>query len=354
MKEPSWRNTIYTILLALLLGGTSGVLATAWTSSYLADYAWKVNQLTTPLDFIQERPRNFPSSYKEAVERLRESSLPSVAEFYEGASGPFGYQQGANAMGVVLTTNGWIALSAEDVEIKKGTAVFVLSQRYVVDEVMRDEMTNSFFVKVNGNGLSVASIAKGRDTRAGEQVFVARSASAFEGSSIERHVWPTGILLSSETPNRSLVLTDMFSTGDVVFNLNGEAIGFLKKDGTVRPFEDVLMAFRSILEQKKIVRPLLGVQYVDLAHSIGVSESLSRSHRFGALLAGGNAVQKASPAKVVGLKSGDILLSINGESINQSQGLDELIAKYKPGDVVQILFDRFGEQKTVSVTLVEK
>ena len=110
---PTWKTTLFTILLSFVLGSASGVLGTAWTSSYLADYAWKLSQLTAPLVLTQQRPRNFPSSYKEAVDRFIQSSLPSVAELYTEQSGTFGYTQNADGVAIVLTTDGWLAMHAE-------------------------------------------------------------------------------------------------------------------------------------------------------------------------------------------------------------------------------------------------
>ena len=65
-------------------------------------------------------------------------------------------------------------------------------------------------------------------------------------------------------------------------------------------------------------------------------------------------MSRKSVARKAGILPGDILLSVNGETINGTLGLDELIEQYRPGDRVQILLDRGGAQQTIEVTLGEK
>ncbi len=353
--KPNWNITVYTIIVAFVLGGASGIMGTAWTSSYLSDYAVQLTELTTPLRLSQERPRNFPSSYKDAVDRLIESSLPSIAEIYQGQPGPLGYLQAPLQTAVVLTTDGWMAMSVDPTHTHTlvGAEASVNGKLYPVTQSVYDSNTQILFAKVNADGLPVASFGKGRETRLGEQVFVARSQTEFVTTSIARHAWPEAKSVSSDTTNHFLYAVNSVLPGEIVFNLNGEVVGIGRTDASILPFENILPGFRSLLEKKMITHPTLGVQYVDLAHAKFISGALSRSLRNGALLYGSSAIEKGSAAKTAGLKSGDILLSINGETINETQGLDELLSQYHPSDTIQVRFDRDGKQLTVSVVLGE-
>ncbi len=352
-----WRTTIYTVVIAVVLGGAAGILGTAWTSSYLSDYAVQLSELTSPLRLSQERPRNFPSSYKEALEGLIDTSLPSVAEVYQGTPGVLGYELADRAhVGVVLTSDGWLAVfvPSGSTTTLKGASARIRGQMYPVVQSVFDTTVQVLFVKVDASGLSVAAFGKGRDTRVGEQVFVATGAQEVMPTSVMLHVWPGAKPVSSDQPNRTLVLDQEVVSGSVVFNLSGDLIGLTQAENQLLPIEPVLPALRSLLEQQKIIHPSFGVLYIDLAHALSVSPTLSRSNKNGALLYGTSSVVRGGAAKLAGLRPADILLSINGASINEMRGLDELIEQYRPGDVVQVLIDRAGETQTVEVKLGER
>ncbi len=343
--------------MALAIGGVSGVLGTALTSSYLSDYAVQLSELTVPLRLSQERPRNFPSSYKEAVEKFVASSLPSIVEVYKGKPGALGYTlQDRSHIGVVLTSDGWVGVytGMNGSLTLKDSVLRIQNQMYPVMESVYDSATRLLFVKVTANDLPVVAFGKGSETQLGEQVFIAESPTAFLPANVTEHRFQNAGLFSSDAPNRFLLTDKSIESGRVVFNLNGEVISIATEQNRLLPIEAISPALRALLEQKKIIRPSLGVQYVDLAHTISLSPEVSRSYRSGALLFGALSVPRGSAARKAGLQAGDILLSVNGETIDLARGLDELIAQYRTGDHIQILLDRKGTSQTVEVILGER
>jgi predicted metalloprotease with PDZ domain len=60
-----------------------------------------------------------------------------------------------------------------------------------------------------------------------------------------------------------------------------------------------------------------------------------------------------SPADKAGIKNGDVILVFNGEKINDSEHLIELVRKTSPDDKVELVILRDGKEKTLTITLGE-
>lgn len=61
--------------------------------------------------------------------------------------------------------------------------------------------------------------------------------------------------------------------------------------------------------------------------------------------------EPGTPAAAAGLKSGDVITELNGQSIKDAADLTRRVAALKPGDKAELSFLRDGEEKTVSLTL---
>ncbi len=62
----------------------------------------------------------------------------------------------------------------------------------------------------------------------------------------------------------------------------------------------------------------------------------------------------AGPADQAGLKENDIILEVNGQKIDQANGLAELIQRYQAGDRIELRVLRQAEEKIIKVELGER
>jgi putative serine protease PepD len=62
-------------------------------------------------------------------------------------------------------------------------------------------------------------------------------------------------------------------------------------------------------------------------------------------------VKSNTPAAKAGLRSGDVITSLDGTQISSSDDLRAAINAHKPGDRVTVTFTRNGKTHTVSLTL---
>lgn len=62
-------------------------------------------------------------------------------------------------------------------------------------------------------------------------------------------------------------------------------------------------------------------------------------------------VEPGSPAEKAGLREGDVIQSVDGQAVDASHSLSQLIQQKKPGDTVQLKIQRGGNTLTLSATL---
>jgi len=63
------------------------------------------------------------------------------------------------------------------------------------------------------------------------------------------------------------------------------------------------------------------------------------------------AVQPGSPGASAGLREGDIVVAMDGQQIDSTHSLMDLVLARKPGDTVKLDIQRGGQTITVGVTL---
>jgi membrane-associated protease RseP (regulator of RpoE activity) len=62
-------------------------------------------------------------------------------------------------------------------------------------------------------------------------------------------------------------------------------------------------------------------------------------------------VMDDTPAQQAGLLAGDVIRSIDGQTIKNRDDLGEVMGEHAPGDVVEIVILRSGRERTMEVTL---
>jgi serine protease Do len=146
------------------------------------------------------------------------------------------------------------------------------------------------------------------------------------------------------------------NSGGPTFNAQGEVVGvntaiFSPSGGSVgigfAIASDVAKSVvESLKEDGKVARGWLGVQIQpvtqDIADSLGLKEAK------GALIA---KTEKDSPAAAAGLVDGDVVASVNGESVADSHDLARKIAALGPKKEAKLSIIRNGSPQTVKVTL---
>jgi serine protease Do len=146
------------------------------------------------------------------------------------------------------------------------------------------------------------------------------------------------------------------NSGGPTFNLSGEVVGintaiFSPSGGSVGiafaiPASTAKDVVADLMKDGTVSRGYLGVQIQpvtkDIADSLGLSEAN------GALVV---SAQDGTPGQKAGMKAGDVVTAVNGETVKDARDLSRRIGAMQPGSKVEVSLWRDGKAQSVNVEL---
>ncbi len=149
------------------------------------------------------------------------------------------------------------------------------------------------------------------------------------------------------------------NSGGPLFTLYAEVVGVntlgIQVDDQGQPVQGLFFAIPSntvkqiaakLIADSKVIYPYFGINTTAVTPDVVASANLTVDH--GAYV---DEVPAGGPAAMAGIQQGDVILSIDGEDINQTSSFVDVLFKYAPGDVVDVVLQRGSDQLTVQVTL---
>jgi serine protease Do len=148
------------------------------------------------------------------------------------------------------------------------------------------------------------------------------------------------------------------NSGGPTFDVDGNVIGvntaiFSPSGGNVGiafdiPAETVKAVVAQLRDHGAVTRGWIGVQIQPVTADI--ADSLGMRNARGALVA---EPQSGSPADKAGIKAGDVIVSVNGEAVNDARTLARRVSALAPGTSVRVGVVRNGREETLTLTLGE-
>tara|TARA_R110000868_G_scaffold37111_6_gene131452 strand:- start:37036 stop:38559 length:1524 start_codon:yes stop_codon:yes gene_type:complete len=272
--------------------------------------------------------------------------------------------------GIVITPDGYILTNFHVVEgaVRNGLKVVMNDKReYDAKVVGRDPSTDLAVIKINAENLESITIGNSDSVDVGEWVlaignpFRLRSTvTAGIVSALSRDVQ----IINDRMRIESFIQTDAAinkgNSGGALVNTSGQLIGvntaIASQSGAYQgygfavPSNLAIKVATDLIQYGEVRRALLGVTIgaidFERASEIGLDEVKGVE-----ILS----VSNDGAAALSGLLSGDIVLEVNGNSVNESNELQEKVAVLRPGDLVNLLIWRNGEviNKAVQLKLHE-
>lgn len=269
------------------------------------------------------------------------------------------------ANGFILTSDGWLVSYGKVLNDFRAEQLVVVYEGKIFDikEMITDSTTGVVFLKISANNLPVVVLGDSNEATLGQLAIVLNKL----GEAVVVNIKDTNYqavaaagdyVISSEEYGKLFLLTkglDNTYLGSPLINLAGEITGIIKEIDLQKGFVTAvpINQFRSIildvLRSSIIKRPFLGVSYLDLAWTVGLDPELTQGLDRGALVY--QNPKTLTPASDADLQTNDIILSVDGQSVNKDTSLTDLIQQYQPGDEINLEILREGKTLNQTVTL---
>ncbi len=282
-----------------------------------------------------------------------------------GAGGPGMPQQRNVPMrgegsGFIVSPDGVILTNAHVVKGASTVTVKLTDRREFRAKVLgSDPKTDIAVLKINAKDLPVVQMGSTKHLAVGEWVLAIGSPFGFENSVTAGVVSAKGRALPDDS-FVPFIQTDVAvnpgNSGGPLFNTRGQVVGInsqiYSRSGGYQgvsfaiPIEVAERVKDQIMATGKASHARLGVSVQEVNQAFADSFQLPKPE--GALVAG---VEPGGPADKAGLKSGDVILSIDGQPIVGSGDLPAFVGQAAPGSKATMEVWRHGKKEEIVATL---
>ena len=277
----------------------------------------------------------------------------------------------ASGSGVIISDDGYIVTNNHVVSGADEVTVTLSNKKsYTAKVIGADPSYDLAVVKINATSLPFMLYGNSDDTRIGQWVLAIGYPLTLETTVTAGIISAKGRTLGlnrDKTGNagvESFIQTDaavnMGNSGGALINTNGQLIGinsaiasptgYYSGYSYAIPVNIARKVVNDIIKYGSVQRGFLGAQYID---ATGMTDDVKKQANL-PVTADGIYITNLSAngaAKAAGIKEGDIIIKIDDVGIVSGSDMQEQLSRYKPGDKVNVTYERNGAMNTVAVTL---
>jgi len=269
--------------------------------------------------------------------------------------------------GYILTNNHIINSSDSSIyyEVSDATKVYVYlfndETAYEATIIGTDEETDLAVIKIEKDNLTAAELGDSNSVKIGEFAMAIGNPLGLESSVTSGIISAVNRSVDSQDGTTyNLIQTDAAinsgNSGGALVNAEGKVIGIntlklsgegIEGMGFAIPINDTIDIYNQLIENGKVLRPYIGIGGIDLDEASAKYYNLPTGIYI-------KEIQSNSPASLSDLKTGDIITSINGTTVNSMDELNSIKNTKNIGDEIVLEVYRNGETKQIKITLGEK
>ena len=263
-----------------------------------------------------------------------------------------------------ILTNYHVIRGADEIQVKLHNGY-----RYAANEIGHDERADLAIVEIEADGLQQAQLGSSDQAKTGDIVLAVGSPWGLEQTVTQGIISAKnrsiGSLLGMGVSDADYIQTDAAvnpgNSGGPLVDIRGRVIGInvaIRPSGGAPVYAGVVFAIpidhakkvmEHIISGEPLKRGWLGVGIQDLADlDSRLAKSLGVEHRPGVMV---RKIHAGQPGHKAGLKAGDVILEVDGQSLADTAALQRVIAGKRPGSKVmlEVLRNKKGIQIAVEL-----
>jgi serine protease Do len=282
-------------------------------------------------------------------------------DFFKGHGGPPSKQkQTGEGSGVIVDSKGYILTNYHVVADADKLTVRLFDGKELKGKIQgTDPKTDLAVVAVDAKDLPAATLGDSDKLQVGEWAIAIGSPFGLEETVTVGVISAKGRTGLGTGTYEDFLQTDASinpgNSGGPLVNIDGEVIGINamiiqpgQGIGFAIPVNLAKTIMADLIKHHEVVRPWLGVGLQDLTQDL--MEHFQLKQKEGALI---SQVYEGSPAEKASLKVGDIILSIDGTKIKDSQEVVHEVLKKKVGQKIELEILREGKTFKVQIALAK-
>ena len=348
-------------------------------------FLW-INILTISILFNFPNKNDFNQKFIEVAKKGNPTVVSIISETIQESSSFYGFgnlpkefedmfpkhkEKGRSlGSGVIIDEKeGYIITNNHVVQNAESIKIVLYDDREIEAEVIgMHENTDLAVLKINADNLSQATIGNSDELEVGEWVIAIGSPFGINLN----HTVTAGIV--SATGRSDVMSAQNFenfiqhdaainpgNSGGALFNLDGELIGInnaIATDGWSRtnagvgfaiPINQVKRIMEDLIQSGDVTGGWLGISFQELSENLVLALDLKDAK--GVMI---TQVLNDSPAEISGLQSKDVIIKIDGQKINGTSDLRNIIFYKYPGTMITLTIIRSGNEIEKNVMLASR
>jgi serine protease DegQ len=369
-----WLIFAQTVTVALGLYFVVAVMRPEWLGREVTQV--QVGAGTRSVPVLQAAPAAVPGSFRAAAGRAMPAVVnvltsKSLRDAHPALKDPFfkkffgdrapEEQLASLGSGVIVSADGYILTNYHVVDAADEIEVGLADGRKEAAQIVgTDPETDLAVIRIKAGNLPVMVMGHADEARVGDVVLaignpfgVGQTVTMGIISALGRnnlHInhfenfIQTDAAINFGNSGGALVDTNgnLLGINSAIYSQTGGSVGI----GFAIPVSTAKMVLEQIIQHGQVVRGWIGIESQDITPELADSFGLAK--KSGAIVAG---VVRGGPADRAGVRPGDILLSVAGQPVANTNEMLNLIAQLAPGGKAKMTVMRKNHEATLDVTV---